>query len=213
MAIERAIDTASARGGGVVYVPSGTYIVSWVSQSGAISCIVLKSNVSLIGEWVLVSIIKRAASQVTWEYVIANNGWTGNPDSMIVIQDIVIDGNGQNQSLGATDCQFGIGFYYAKFCQFTRVWVKNVFGTTYLGSSVGESFAFEAAGSNHFTYTCVAEGYANSSSGFSFDSGSNVFYNNCVAIGFGRGTGLRITMLEDILILWIIPEWEYRIQQ
>ncbi|TLD70829.1 hypothetical protein FEM03_11010 [Phragmitibacter flavus] len=49
-AIQKAIDTASAMGGGVVYLPSGVYAIGVTSSGGVDYNLVMKSNVVLMGE-------------------------------------------------------------------------------------------------------------------------------------------------------------------
>ncbi len=56
LAIQKAIDAAAAAGGGQVYLPGGTYMVSATTGS----CLALKSNVSLVGQGMGVSTLKLA---------------------------------------------------------------------------------------------------------------------------------------------------------
>nr|GEZ89525.1 hypothetical protein [Tanacetum cinerariifolium] len=56
LAIQKAIDAAAAAGGGQVYLPEGTYMVSATTGS----CLALKSNVSLVGQGMGVSTLKLA---------------------------------------------------------------------------------------------------------------------------------------------------------
>ena len=60
-AIEDAITAASAAGGGVVYFPPGTYIVS--KRSGGVWCVEPKTGVDLVGAGANVSIVKMADGQ------------------------------------------------------------------------------------------------------------------------------------------------------
>jgi parallel beta-helix repeat protein len=56
LAIQKAIDAAAAAGGGQVYLPEGTYMVSATTGS----CLALKSNVALVGQGMGVSTLKLA---------------------------------------------------------------------------------------------------------------------------------------------------------
>lgn len=89
-AIQMAIDAASSAGGGTVYLPTGTYIVSTTLK--------LKSNVHLIGAGVEAATLKLKNSANTDILTTANYGSNGIADASI--RDVFFDGNSANNSSG-----------------------------------------------------------------------------------------------------------------
>lgn len=120
-AIQAAIDSVNAAGGGRIYLPSGTYLVS--------SIITTYKYISIIGENSYATTIKQKdASNLNAIIQIANfatlkdsNSWLVGADNMphsFEFADFAIDGNKANQTSGD-----GVGIrVYGK-----RYFVKNVF--------------------------------------------------------------------------------------
>jgi hypothetical protein len=90
-AIQAAISACAAAGGGVVYIPNGTYIVSDSAAAHA-GCIQVFSNVTLMGESRQGTILKKAANQPGFTRVITLDAAT---DARI--SNLTIDGNKSNQ--------------------------------------------------------------------------------------------------------------------
>lgn len=91
--IQRAIDAAAAAGGGQVYVPTGTYIVT-AGEEPSDGCLMLKSNVYLYGDGMgettikvadgsdtkITGIIRSAYGEETHDFGISNLTLDGNRD-------------------------------------------------------------------------------------------------------------------------------------
>ena len=91
-AIQAAIDAASAAGGGTVYLPVGTFLVSYAQLSGTQrAALVLKSNVTLQGAgWGATTLALDASEDA---HVIVARGLTNAG-----VRDLAIDGNRANQT-------------------------------------------------------------------------------------------------------------------
>lgn len=97
-AIQRAVDAAEAAGGGVVYCPAGTYLVS---NDGTAShgCIRLKDGVTLKGDGMGRTEFKLKNSTVyNVNGIIRSESGIANHD--ICMEDFTINGNKENQQLG-----------------------------------------------------------------------------------------------------------------
>lgn len=113
-AINAAITAAHAAGGGVVYLPEGTYVTAGVT---------LKSNVVLRGDGYSSTVKLKAA---TTSDVIKTNGTSGAPISFAGVEHLTVDGNKSGQSNGVDLQQYGVNLNSANDCWVDRVWVKNV---------------------------------------------------------------------------------------
>lgn len=91
-AIQQCIDQAARNGGGIVYFPKGTYIVSRTSTSGKAWCIRSSNNIEFKGEDKNLSIIKLAAKQKNYTRILYLEDVRN-----IKIRDLTFDGNLNNQ--------------------------------------------------------------------------------------------------------------------
>jgi len=95
-AIQAAVNAAEAAGGGEVYVPPGTYIVSGDGDASD-GCIMLYSNISLVGAGEGTTTIKlQDGSTQDISGIIRDE--SGVPQSNISISNFTIDGNSANTS-------------------------------------------------------------------------------------------------------------------
>ena len=86
--IQAAIDAATAAGGGIVWFPEGTYMLS--------GKLVLKSNVTLQGEgWSSILKLEAGANSDLIEF-----NFSGGDVTDVAILDLQLDGDGSNQSAG-----------------------------------------------------------------------------------------------------------------
>lgn len=91
VAVQSAIDAAEAAGGGVVFFPAGTYLVS---ESASAWCLAVNgNNITIKGAGRGLSTIKRGGSSTTWARLI-----TATSVDSFVVRDITLDGNEANQS-------------------------------------------------------------------------------------------------------------------
>lgn len=107
-AINSAVTAAIAAGGGIVYLPPGTYL-----KSGAVN---LSSNIVLKGAGKDITILK-AKNNVLDAAGIAFSNFSTN----VYIEDLTIDGNKINQTIE----KYGILTYKCSYCEFRNVKVIN----------------------------------------------------------------------------------------
>ncbi|GID03137.1 M10 family metallopeptidase C-terminal domain-containing protein [Pseudomonas sp. 008] len=93
-AIQRAIDAAAAAGGGQVYVPTGTYIVSGGVEPSD-GCLMLKSNVYLYGDGMGATTVKVADGSDTKITGVIRSAY-GEQTHDFGVSNLTIDGNRDN---------------------------------------------------------------------------------------------------------------------
>lgn len=93
-AIQRAIDAAAAAGGGQVYMPTGTYIVSAGAEPSD-GCLMLKSNVYLYGDGMGVTNVKVADGSDTKITGVIRSAY-GEETHDFGVSNLTIDGNRDN---------------------------------------------------------------------------------------------------------------------
>jgi hypothetical protein len=91
LAIQAAIDACSTAGGGTVYMPNGTYLVSGFHALGG--CVELKSNVRLVGESRAGVIILLEEDQAAFTRALVCDSGTD-----VTIENFTINGNKTNQA-------------------------------------------------------------------------------------------------------------------
>lgn len=136
-AINAAISAAAAAGGGIVFLPPGTYLVSsTISISG--------DQVELWGAgW---NTVIKAASGLNAD-VISTPTTTGSVRQNCVIRNCKIDGQRASQTAGAA-----IHLYGTRYCLVERVWIVNAFN--YCVSLDGDGTGF---GFNNTVAWCVMD--------------------------------------------------------
>jgi polygalacturonase len=92
-AIQDAIDAAALEGGGIVYVPNGTYRVQRNLSAPLAGCIYLPTNITLLGESRQGAIIKLADDQIGFTRII-----TVDTADDVRISTLTLDGNKAGQS-------------------------------------------------------------------------------------------------------------------
>ncbi|WP_040262486.1 M10 family metallopeptidase C-terminal domain-containing protein [Pseudomonas massiliensis] len=95
-AIQRAIEAAAKAGGGQVYVPAGTYVVSAGDEPGD-GCLMLRDNVQLYGAGMGKTIIKVADGSDSKITGVIRSAY-GEQNHDFGISDLTIDGNRDNTS-------------------------------------------------------------------------------------------------------------------
>jgi Ca2+-binding RTX toxin-like protein len=96
-AIQAAIDAAFAAGGGTVYVPTGTFLVSGDTTNPSAGCVEVRTNVTLTGDGMGHSVLKLADN-----FNERINGIVRTPvdesATNVVISNLTIDGNRANNT-------------------------------------------------------------------------------------------------------------------
>ncbi len=195
-AINNAILDAANAGGGVVYVPAGSYRVTPHPhpQNGAYApCVLMRSGVVLRGAGRGASTIRltdnAALPSGSALIVLSQNADISVPsgpgatrDEAMVVEDVTFDGNAGTQTAPA----YGILWIGCRGVYHHRVRVRNVYGTGSDGSGGGiaETFFYEfQLGAEAFYDDCeaVTTDASNTASGFSADNATSVAYAACVA--------------------------------
>jgi hypothetical protein len=203
-AIQSALDAANDAGGGVVYLPPGTYMVTpYVEPTALVTAFCLRtySNVTIRGAGAETSIIKMtpltaapAGAAVNWLLLII---MTEDPFNAAVakrnvrFEDFTLDGNAANQTFGVPpSAEHGIYVGATRSAWHTRVVVKNIYGES--PAPPTETFCFSAEESADIHYVdCEAytDDGGDTSTGFSLGSTTNATYTGCIArdLTFGMG--------------------------
>lgn len=203
LAIQAALNTARLGGGGVVFLPPGTYLVSSTAHpvSNQTCCLVVGAHTVLMGSGAQASTIKLKNASPNQVFILINYSVTiPGSDQDIEFCDFTVDGNDANQSTGTVDADYGISLYRVWRARHHRVTVKNVFGVNNGGNGPngqnGEGLSFQCWGSTDIRYT-DCDAYAdvandNTSDGFAANFSTNVHYKGCEAQNFGKGHGFAL---------------------
>jgi hypothetical protein len=198
--IQAAIDACSTAGGGIVYLPEGTYMVSFATRGNGLRAgLILKSDVTLCGagrEATRIKVLTNQISGSSKNYVIVNENTSAssNFDHNIHVQNLTVDGNAANQ-VGTIACN-GIGFIRAQHCTCSWVDVCDQKGTD---TSTNESFGFDVLRGSHVRFLfCRAYVLSTTdcSSGFSGNYSTDLSYVSCDSYGHTTvaGGGIGFTM-------------------
>jgi hypothetical protein len=104
-AIQRTINAVAKSGGGRVYFPGGTYLVSINSLKRSSSAIKIRSNIKLQGAGAAKSVIKLADQQGNYDSIFGAEN-PSSPVSNFAMYDLAVDGNGlNNPTNGSQDLQ------------------------------------------------------------------------------------------------------------
>lgn len=180
VAIQAALDACNAAGGGIVYFPPGTYLVSHAAKTNGVTAgLMVYSNQHLMGAGKANTVIKTKASQASASDMVVNQTVSTATDHDITISDMTLDGNCANQ---AVSYQVGISINKCRSVVIQNVVVKNIRGTTTAG--VGESFNIDFNTSTDcyaINCECFVDDSGSSSSGFSGNSSNNLHFIGCTA--------------------------------
>jgi hypothetical protein len=201
-AIQAALDACNAAGGGVVFLPAGTYLVSArVEPAATVTAFCLRtySNVTMKGAGTAATTIKQAAygtpsgAAVNWLLlgIMTEDPFNqAAPKYNVAFEDFTYDGQAVLNNDVPPSGAHGIYVGATRGAWHTRVVVKNIYGTS--PTPPDETFCFSAEESADVHYTdCEAFGDdgGDTSTGFSVGSSTGVTYTGCVAhdLTFGMG--------------------------
>lgn len=200
VAIQDALNAVHAAGGGEVRLGPGVFMVSLSSHpinSTYGVALILYADTKLTGAGRDATIIRLIASQPAFSsasQVIFNYNIAAGGDEQITIEDLTVDGNAGSQSQPCT----GISFLRVRGVRIARVRGLNCYST--YPTSGNEAFCFDFGDSTDGSWTdCEAIAtVANTASGFSANSSSNVKWNGCLAFGMGGGQGFTHNTCENV---------------
>ena len=199
--IQSALDACRTAGGGTVFLPTGTYLISStqthpITGGGQAVGLIIGSNTRLVGNGPSASTIK-FGSVANQAWLLANYQTISTySDKNITLEHFTLDGGAGAQNSAVVDSQAGIYLIGVYGAVHRNVEVKDVFGTTGGGNgphgTAGEGMLFKTSGCDHVVYeSCraISDGVLTVSSGFSGNKSNNVAYTDCWAYGMKNGMG------------------------
>lgn len=194
-AIQTCLNAARTGGGGIVYFPPGTYIVTIASRTTGIAnspvALAYGGNTIIMGAGRESSIIRLVANSAGNSSLSTTGAsifqvW-GVSQEQMTFADLTVDGNAGNQ----TDTMHGIQMWRGRGFKLHRVRVMNVRGTNNSGGST-ETFGFYATGASDCSFVdCDAIQTAGSmANGFVANGCTNVVYLGCKAASIGAGNAI-----------------------
>ncbi|MBF7142928.1 MULTISPECIES: putative Ig domain-containing protein [Pseudomonas] len=186
-AMQAAIDAASAAGGGTVFVPSGTFIVS-AGEEPSDGCLMLKSNVHMEGEGAGLTTVKVADGSNTKITGVIRSAY-GEETHDFGLSNLTIDGNRDNTT-GKIDGWFN-GYIPGKDGQDTNVTLSGV----EIKDCSGYGFDPHEQTVNMLIENCVSHG--NGLDGFVADYMIDTKYVNNVAYDNDRHGFNIVTSTHD----------------
>ena len=186
-ALQSLIDTVNANGGGTIYFPNGTYNFK-PTESGAwhAHSIVLKSNVSIIGENANTTILKCSEAS-TYALFYSRDKSSNAPLEGCTFSNFTIDA----YSTGNTNKVWGKAFYceYLRRCVFRDLILKGTIATA-LGIDFLDQVVIDNVTCIDCGRTFVSETSTSGTSGIGIGTGGwndeNFIITNCVCVGSGQ---------------------------
>ncbi|KQV16733.1 mannuronan epimerase [Pseudomonas sp. Root329] len=197
-AIQSAIDAAAAAGGGQVYVPTGTYIVSG-GEEPSDGCLMLKSNVYLYGDGMgkttvkvadgsdtkITGVIRSAYGEETHDFGVSNLTIDGNRDHTTGKIDgwfngyiPGVEGHDSNVTLDSVEIKDCSGYGFDPHEQTVNMVIKNsVSHGNGLDGFVAD-FLSDSTFENNVAYDNDRHGFNVVTSTHDFTLTNNIAYNN-----------------------------------
>ena len=195
--IQAAIDAAHEAGGGIVWLPAGSYLLASVQEEPGIRFYLLdmRSAVSLEGAGIKRTILVAGAGMPDQTRVISTDGKVHL--IRMAFTDFTVDGNAVNQP--DAGCMIGIQCGATIGAVHERILIHDV-----KGSASGEGALFDSYGAVDSLYVeCEAarSGQGTTSSGFSATMASNISYVDCKASGSTHWQGFTTYLSHGIRYL------------
>ena len=189
-AIQAALDAVRTAGGGVVYLPAGTYLLNTCPvhpvDATINSSLVISAHTALRGDSSGATILKFGAAVGNQARMITNyNRLSPGGDTDMVIERVTLDGNAGAQP-GTVDAMVGANFRYARRVAYRTVVARDFYGTTSGGNgpngTPGEGAMLSTNFCTDVTYTdCTVydSGVNKTASGISNNSGTGIEVKGC----------------------------------
>jgi len=196
-AIQAAIDDAAAAGGGIVYLPPGTYRVASIHEQSGIRFYVLNyfSGISLVGAGRHLTTLRACAGLPDQTRIISADSTDGTSRvSYAAFQDFTLDGR-PGQQTQARSC-VGISNVFTDHVDHLRVRIEGVKGMADAEGACFDSYA----SSNHTYRDCeVAQPRgAPTGSGFSATHSNQISYQDCRSAGSAYWQGFTTYLSKQI---------------
>lgn len=194
-AIQAALNACRTAGGGIVYFPAGTYMLSIAARTGGFSgnaCAVMYGPNSIIrGAGRGSTTFRLLANTLGTVGTGSNNASMFSPwnvsQEQIAFEDFTFDGNGGNQ----TDQMSGLYLLRQRGVKVHRVRGQDFRGTSNTGGSTETFIYYGSGGADYSFIDCDAIQTAGTvSNGFANNGCTNIFHTNCRAINIGTASSL-----------------------
>lgn len=188
LAIQAALDDCRVAGGGMVFIPPGTYMTSVAIRygaggAGAWAAFLIGGDTLLRGAGREATIVKLLPNQPTGSHIV-NWGHNVGGDEQIAIEDFSCDGNAPNQTAVIS----GTEMWNARNTHLARMRWRDFRGVQ--NSTGNESWNTRIVSGADATYIdCESIGIAGgSTNGFVTASTTGVKYVNCISYGIAGTT-------------------------
>jgi len=203
-AIQAAIDVANSAGGGIVDGGGiqNTYLVSIAvhpNYPDVATALVLRDNVTLQNMTVKLAAVPNevpSGCNSNWQLHIVST-WTpynaalgGTKTVNLNVRDVVIDGNGANQTFVAPNQAMGLFIGATRGFWADRVTVKNFYGTGSAAPGETDFFVINGSTDGHYTNChAICDDASESATGFGAVTSTSVEYVGCTAWGMKYNAG------------------------
>jgi len=196
-AIQAALDAAAAAGGGVVYLPAGTYQLGSIREQAGVRFFILnyQSGVSLVGAGRELTLLRAPAGMPDQTRIISANSADGK--SRVVgaaFHDFTIDGNAANQPKARS----AVGISNVYTTSITHVGVRIV---GMRGSADAEGTCFDSYASADNSYRdcqAIQRPGEPTGSGFSATRSTGISYERCASAGSAYWQGFTTYLSQGI---------------
>ena len=198
-AIQAAIDDAARAGGGIVYLPAGTYLLNSVQWQTSVRAYLLNyfSGIALVGAGRDLTTLRAGPGMPNETRILSANSASGaSVVSQVVFQNFTVDGAADRQP--AAKCMVGISNVWTDQVTLIGVRVEHVKGTA---GAEGEGVCFDSYyATNHSYRDCEAVqlGVATTGSGFGATYARGISYRDCRASGSGYWMGFTVFKSENV---------------
>jgi hypothetical protein len=181
-AIQAALDTVAAAGGGVVYLPPGTYQLGSIQQQTGVRYFLLnyRSGVSIVGAGRELSVLRAPVGMPDQTRIVSASSADGKTRVIeATFRDFTIDGNGANQPDARSIV--GISNVYTMSIAHLRVRIVGV-----KGMPDAEAACFDSvfsAGNRYRDCEALQRPGEPTGSGFSATQSSGIGYQQCASSG------------------------------
>jgi hypothetical protein len=196
-AIQAAIDDAATAGGGIVYLPRGTYQLDSIHRQIGVRYYILNmhSGVSLVGAGRDLTLLRAPAGMPDQTRIISADSADGQSRlSGAAFRDFTIDGNAAQQQ-AARSC-VGISNVHTEFVSHLRVRILGVKG---MPDAEGTCFdSFYSANTTYRDCEAIQRPGESTGSGFSATQSVAISYDHCASAGSGHWQGFTTYLSQGV---------------
>ena len=196
-AIQAALDAAAAAGGGVVYLPAGTYHLGSIQEQAGVRYFILnyRSGVSMVGAGRDLTVLRAPVGMPDQTRIISANSADGNSRVIgAAFQDFTIDGNAASQP----DARSSVGISNVYTTSIAHVGIRIV-GVKGLADAEGTCFDSYASATNTYrNCEAIQRPGEPTGSGFSATQSTGTTYAQCAASGSAYWQGFTTYQSQGV---------------